>query len=363
MISNLSIKTLNGSIYCNVKKYESVNKFQNAVVFCVDQGYLAYSLFCAQQIINKEKDRSFDICICLPDIKLVPESFRSLDIRFIELNATGMDSLPVDHLSLAAYNRVFLPHIFAEEYDRIVYLDADVYINKPFFKDLMLLCDDFDSDFCVAAAPDITEVNRHSKIKNGVTSKILDYLRVYHESNHLYRNSGVLVFDVQNCIKCDLVERVFGAAFNKSSNLRCHDQSAINIAFMGEMPVIPFEFNWQLHETNYRLIKKVDPYIIHFISRNKPWIFDCEYTQPYVPQYKAFLTENFPEIVQPLKTHAQIRSLNPKYESVYREKISTTISNVKKPWSTFIRNIKFDLYRNDSVEGAIKNVNQNIFTK
>ena len=108
MISNLSIKTLNGSIYCQVEKYNSINKFQNAVVFCVDEGYLAYSLFCAKQIINKEKERSFHICICLQDLKLVPESFRSLDIPdSLSLMLQRMDSLTVDHLSLAAIQGFF----------------------------------------------------------------------------------------------------------------------------------------------------------------------------------------------------------------------------------------------------------------
>ena len=129
------------------------------------------------------------------------------------------------------------------------------------------------------------------------------------------------------------------------------------------MPVIPFEFNWQLHETNYRLIKKVEPYIIHFISRNKPWMFDCEYTQPYVPQYKMFLTENFPEIVQPLKTHAQIRSLNPKYESVRIERKYQPPFLISKNLGVLLLEILNLTYRNNSVEGAIKNVNKNIFTK
>lgn len=359
MNSEITIKVSSHSITCHVNKAEKKNNFANAVVFCVDKSYIPYSLFCAQQLLEKEKNRSFEICICVSDINLVPEHFKRMDVRFIELNPIGTESLPVDHLSLAAYNRVFLPRIFAEEYQRIIYLDADVYINRPFFSDLMSICDTFDKDFCVAAAPDITEVVQKLKTKNKVPSEISNYLSVYHKSQHLYRNSGILVFNVQSCLECKFVERVFEAAFNKHSDLRYHDQSALNIAFKGEMPVIPFEFNWQLLEINYRLVDKINPYILHFIGRNKPWVFDCEYTKTYMLEYREFLSKYFPSMLQPLRTHSQVRHMNPKYDNIRREKRSIFISELKEPFSTFIRNTKFSLYRNNQVENAIRLVNEN----
>ena len=356
------ISILGGQVKCSIKNHQEISRYKNAVVFCVDDGYLSYALFAAQQIISKHENREFDVCICLPNITKVPEYFIDLDIRFVELEITGIDNLPVDHLSLAAYSRVFLPQIFSNDYEYIVYLDADVYIRRPFFNELMKVVDGFEEDFCIAAAPDITELNRQSRTKNGITPLVSQYLETYHEASHLYRNSGVLVFNVSNCIKNNLIEKIFSVAFDTHANLRCHDQSAINLAMKGKMPLFPFEYNWQLHETNYRLINKLNPYIIHFISTNKPWVSNYVHTQPYIKEYDDFLKRYFRNCLQPLKTPAQIRFEKPKYPNIYREAFSRNMAILRKPLSDKIRDAKFKMYRNNNVEKAIKKINSNVLS-
>lgn len=361
-MTNKDISVLNGQIKCMVKNNQTISHHKNTVVFCVDDEYLSYALFATQQIISKHENREFDICICLPNIDKVPEYFMGLDIRFVEVEITGIDHLPVDHLSLAAYSRVFLPQIFIDDYERVVYLDADVYIRRPFFNELMKITDGFEESFCIAASPDITELNRQSRTKNGITPLVSQYLETYHEVNHLYRNSGVLVFNVSNYVEKNVIEKIFSTAFDTQSNLRCHDQSAINLAMKGEMPLIPFEYNWQLHETNYRLINKLDPYIIHFISTNKPWVSNYVHTQPYIKEYECFLKCYFASCLQPLKTPSQIRLQKPKYQNIYREAFSRNMAIIRKPLSDKIRDAKFKIYRNNNVEKAIKKINSNVLS-
>ena len=361
-MSNEDIDISDSRVKCIIKKNKSSSRYKSAVIFCVDDAYLSYALFAAQQITSKHENREFDICICLPHISKVPEFFIDLDIRFVEIDITGIDHLPVDHLSLAAYSRIFLPQVFSNDYEYIVYLDADVYIRRPFFNDLMKVVDSFEEGFCVAAAPDITELNSQSRTKNGITPLVSQYLETYHEANHLYRNSGVLVFNVPNCLKEHLIEKVFSVAFDIQANLRCHDQSAINLALKGKMPLVPFEYNWQLHETNYRLINKLNPYIIHFISTNKPWVSNYVHTQPYIKEYDDFLKRYFKNCLQPLKTPAQIRFQKPKYQNIYRETFSRSMATLSKPLSDKIRDAKFKIYRNNNVEKAIIKINSNVLS-
>ncbi len=361
MVNN-NISILDGQIKCTIKNNQTKSRYNNTVAFCVDDGYLSYALFAAQQIIIKHKSREFDICICLPDIAKVPEYFINLDIRFVEIEVTGIDSLPVDHLSLAAYNRLLLPQVFSNDYKYIVYLDADVYINRPFFNELMGVVNNFKDDFCIAAAPDITEINRRSRTKNAITPLISQYLKTYHEANHIYRNSGVLVFNVSNYIRQNSIENIFSIAFSTQANLRYHDQSAINLAMKGNMPLLPFEYNWQLHEINYRLIRKLNPYIIHFIGTNKPWINSYVHTKPYIREYEDFLKLYFKNCLQPLKTPAQIRLQKPKYQNIYREAFSRNMAFLKQPISNNIKDAKFRIYRNVNVEKAIKEINNNVLS-
>ncbi|PID63846.1 MAG: hypothetical protein CR974_00985 [Gammaproteobacteria bacterium] len=341
-------------INCTVNNAVGEKAYNHLVAFCVDKGYLPFALFATQQLLAQP--REFDICICLPNLQDVPEEFLQLPIRFIELEISGIDDLPVEHLSLAAYNRLFLPHIFADEYEYIVYLDADTYILRPFFSDLMELVATFD-DFCVASAADTYELFdlvEFKKIRRGQRKKYQD---TYNEK-HLYRNSGVLVFHVENCVKQGFAEQVFAYTLEKDANLLYHDQSALNRAFMNNMTVLPFEFNWQLHEINYRLIPKRKPYILHFIANSKPWSYDYPFTRPYIKSYEDFLSKHFPDSKKALLTNYLIRKENPKHKNKIKEFFNREWSRLVQPISLITRNIKYALGRNQEVSRAIDTINQ-----
>lgn len=300
----------------------------NALAFCVDDRYLPYALFAAGQFINLHPELPCDICICLPDISKVPEKFKNNHIRFIELSINGIDSLPVGRLSLAAYYRLFLPQVFEDTYEYIIYLDADTYINKPFYHDMMTHIDGFKPDFCVAAAADIMELKFRSSFKSKQT--IVDtYVRSYHESEHIYRNSGVLVFHTKNYVKENVLSRVFNYALENAGSLQCHDQSALNRVLLSDIALLPFDFNWQINKLTYKFTEVIDPYIIHFISDNKPWMTDNKYTVKYQNIYKEFLLANFPEITPEILTMFDKRCKTPKYDNPVKEFVSREWQRMK----------------------------------
>lgn len=300
----------------------------NTLAFCVDENYLPYALFAAEQFITLHPELPCDICICLPEISKVPQRFQGKGIRFIELSINGIDSLPVGRLSLAAYHRLFLPQIFEGVYHYIIYLDADTFINKAFYDDLLKHVEALPTDFCVAAAADITELNLRSP--NRMKAKKVDeYVSSYHKFDHIYRNSGVLVFNTENYVKEDVLSKVFNYAIDNADSLQCHDQSALNGALLSNIALLPFDFNWQINRLTYKFTEVVDPYIIHFISNNKPWKTDNKYTTKYQMYYKDFLTANFPEIIIDIATMLNQRRMSPKYNSPIREFISREWQNFK----------------------------------
>ncbi len=280
-----------------------------AICFCVDEGYLPYALFVAKQILALEKNMDFDICVCLPNMSLVADEFLELDIRFVEINISGFDNLPVGHLSLAAYHRLFLPHIFADDYEYIFYLDADTYVLRPFTEEINKLIKQLPPEFSVGAVADISELQIRVRSDNKL-KKIKSYVNYYHERNHIYRNSGVLLINVQNYIQANCLQRVFTYAFDENSNLQCHDQSALNGALLDEMVMLPFTLNWQAHKLTYALVEDCQPYIIHFIGENKPWSLDNEITKPYQQAYQIFFKESFPNLANKVENKYQKRSKN-----------------------------------------------------
>lgn len=329
-------------ISATISKQTGRSHNDNALAFCVDERYLPYALFAAEQFITLHPNLPCDICICLPDISKVPEKFKNQKIRFIELSINGINTLPVGRLSLAAYYRLFLPQVFEDTYEYIIYLDADTYINKAFYRDMIGHIKGFSSDFCVAAAADIMELKFRSSFKN--KQSIVDsYVKSYHESEHIYRNSGVLVFHTKNYVKEDVLSRVFNYALENASSLQCHDQSALNRVLLNDIALLPFDFNWQINKLTYKFTDVVDPYIIHFISDNKPWMTDNKYTVKYQEIYKAFLLANFPEITPEILTMFDKRRKAPKYDNPVKEFVSREWQRAKSNSSeTFMQMSGFE---------------------
>lgn len=329
----------------------------NCIAFCVDDNYLPYALFVATQLLQKQT-LPIDICICLPNMDNVPVSFKSLEIRLVEIQITGIDSLPTDHLSLAAYHRLFLPQLFANEYNYIIYLDADIYIKRPFLEDLYELINGFEDDFCVAAAPYMGEAEllTFGRLKNAAIER---YIERYHRLAHLYRNSGVLVFNVANYNQQRILDKIIETLISHPDQLESHDQSALNLTLLNDLALLPIIYNWQLNHFSATVIDEFDPYIVHFVNVNKPWAVVKPYLAPYVSAYEAFLTQHFPELGFKPLTDDEKRKQNPKYRGV-KELISSRWSTIKSSKRYQSQGQKYQQYK-PQIVAAIKQISKGRF--
>ena len=290
------------------------SQYLNAIALCVDESYLPYATFVAMQIMETES-YPIDICICVPNLDFIPSFLKSLPIRFISIDIQGVLNLPTDHLSIAAYYRLFLPELLKNDYEYIVYLDADVYIRKPFLSDLFYLISTWPHQFSVAAAAYMGEVEQIT-FPEKQKQKIKTYLSRYHKLKHLYRNSGVLVFHVENFVSFNIQQKIFQVANDNPDKLESHDQSALNLALLDDIIQLPLQFNWQLNALSYSVINEIDPYIIHFVNVNKPWITRIYYLETYFLEYEKFFNRYFKEIIfQPLSDEDKRRS-HPKYHGI-----------------------------------------------
>lgn len=327
--------------------------YKNSIIFCVDKKYLPYAIFVAMQIFEKEQNHDFDICICLERIENIPQDILESKIRFVEIKIQGIDWLPIGHLSLATYYRLFLPQIFRNDYEKIIYLDADLYIRKPFIRDLLDLVD---SNASVAAVSDISEIILLDKEKD---KQNVDYLKNYHYQNSVYKNGGVLFFDVKNYNNNNVLLRILEFVTQHTDDLLYHDQTALNRVLLNEIFLLPFSFNWQIHHQTFALINEYDPYILHFYSSYKPWVEDYRFLSGFIDEYNVFFRkyQDFSDFEIRNISYRNKRLKSPKYENKFSEFLSTELKIFRRNKRYFIEILKFFLFKKNKVRKKIERLN------
>ncbi|MGC9448330.1 glycosyltransferase [Cereibacter johrii] len=107
---------------------------RQAVIFRCNAGCLPFALHAAGRIDRLTPGRAFDICICHGEEPIVvPDSLSRLDVRLIRIDTTGLFT----GLRPDPYLRLALPQALAADYDRIHYLDSDIFVQGGDFTALL----------------------------------------------------------------------------------------------------------------------------------------------------------------------------------------------------------------------------------
>jgi len=158
------------------------------------------------------------------------------------------------YISLSACYRLkiasLLPNI-----DKIIYLDCDVIVNSDISKLYNVDIDDYYAAGVVDTAMK--------------SSGWIPYLDV----GNKYFNSGVLLFNLKK-IRQDNIEIEFEKYTKENINsIRVGDQQIINMVLQGKIKEV--DSIWNVQSSNF--INRSDytnnPKIVHYIGRQKPWIF------------------------------------------------------------------------------------------
>ena len=184
--------------------------------------------------------------------------------------------LPVhDHLTFAAYLRLFMAEFLAPEIDRILYLDTDLLvvddIRELWHMDL--------GDAYLGAAPE--PYNRAQREPLGFGP------------HDFYFNSGVMLVNGARWRSDKVLASLMDFARKNPDKLPSVDQDVLNSVFRGQILNIGYEWNWQalfvrmqpselgMSRLKYQQLKR-SPHLVHYTSRYKPWYYRWE------PHYKWF---------------------------------------------------------------------------
>lgn len=286
-------------------------RFDRAVAFAADGAYLRFAAFAAAQLAalsaRAPAGRTFDICLCGPELPEEIPGLAALGLRRCRVDTGGMfDGLGLDpRRSAASYLRYALPAAFAGEYRRLVYLDADVFIQGGDFGALLEV--DL-GDHPLAAVRDNMQWRTPRRRTPSFERLGLPWASVF--------NSGMMLIDVAAWRERDVLGRMLAFGASHDPARIGLDQDLVNAVVRGGWAELSPVWNWQYTWASRLFEALADAHVVHFIGPRKPWSHDAgELPLRFRRAYRQFFTEHFPDApvgadgVAPLASRSFVRRM------------------------------------------------------
>jgi lipopolysaccharide biosynthesis glycosyltransferase len=260
------------------------------VAFCFDENVWMYASVAITSLLSMSDGKcEYNIyCIVSPNINKTMQNIlellfkKHLSLSSIEFFVVTANELcNVKSQDLGMYYRLLLCQIFPE-IDKIIYIDIDTVFNS----DLRELNSIDVSKYYIAGVKDANICNSGRKRLR----KLWIQYDVYNIlNNEQYINSGVLIMNLKKLRQDNIDKKWLKLA--KEESFPFHDQDIINISCVGNVLLLPDEYN-SLTATNTNLK------IFHFAGADKPWIVCKEavkyselwwYYASQIPFYLYFL--------------------------------------------------------------------------
>ena len=186
------------------------------------------------------------------------------EINYVELDPSELLDFPVLRHGLSAYLRIYSPFLI-KNVEKVLYLDSDIIVEEAL--DDLYYTDINEYDY--AAVADLA----------GYVQK--DYLRnIGYSFDRLYVNSGVLLMNYKRLRQYKLKEMMIPYVNKYKDYMNYSDQDIINCLWK-QIKLLPPKYNamnpifsvledspWTTEELNIACSK---PYVIHYITKFKPW--------------------------------------------------------------------------------------------
>lgn len=197
--------------------------------------------------------------------------------QFYELNDSIFEGLPRMHYdqSYTAYYKVFIPNILST-LDRILYLDADIIINKD-ISELYFL--DTKEKFLSCVLDE--KINKNKK----------DHVLSLNGALNTYFNSGVLLFDMTYKKEMKNEDQIKAFIQNNTNLIIWHDQDILNGLYHFSVNYIDSTFNsssMPKRIIDFFLPKRPKDVVIHYMNW-KPW--HNNYIGKYYKLYKKYYNQ------------------------------------------------------------------------
>lgn len=262
--------------------------FRKAIVFCCDTNYLPFAMHAAERIVQFAGNRDFDICVChgVQDISM-PPSLNDLGVRLCHIDTGGsFEGLRLDPGRTAdVYLRIALPAAFAQDYDRILYMDADIFVQGGDFSALL------DVDLGAHA---IAAVRDNVQWRTPNRQNARNSMKGVPPSG--YFNAGIMLMDVQAYRAQQIMDRCIAFGRMHRDTLKRHDQNLYNAVLLDDWAELSPMWNWQFSKAARLFSTLVSPHVIHFIGPAKPWKdHEGQFEPRFLASYIRFMTKHFPQ--------------------------------------------------------------------
>ena len=245
------------------------------VVVSSDNNYAKALAVCLYSIL--EKTNAFIDFIILSDnisnknIKRITNSIKSFynfKISFIDMSQFNLKQFPViDRFNPAVFARYFIPEI-CENYDKVIYTDADVVFNGDIQEYFNINIDNKG----IAATPEEIGAPRAGKYNHQMRKKAYKIF-----PSHLYFANGNLIISCDYWRKHNITRLLINKTNELCDKLVCPDLDVMNVIFQNNYKKLPFKYCTTVHRYNstnghaemIEAYKK--PFIIHYSGPFKPW--------------------------------------------------------------------------------------------
>jgi lipopolysaccharide biosynthesis glycosyltransferase len=266
-----------------VQKPKDLRFIENAVpvVFCVNESFAPYLAVMLQSLLdNSDPRRNYHFIIFgrgLSDktkgcLVRQAEKHRHCAVDFVDPwpMLEGIPLVAVNHVSIDAYARLFIPY-WLDNYEKVIYLDSDMVARA----DIAGLYDLDIGPFCIGTSVNGNVSRCIERQEYGYFMKRTALFTIL-ENWPRYINSGVLVFDTKKFAKKFPYRDVFRTAiyFTNRFARRLNDQDVLSLLVKDDYFILPPQWNYcwsvKTNEGKY-LPAKPDVKIVHFTGGLKPW--------------------------------------------------------------------------------------------
>lgn len=165
-------------------------------------------------------------------------------------------------LTPVSFARLEIPRLFHGRASRVLYLDADVLVLGD-------LADLSQANLHGAPVGAVPDYYIDPQLKRSVRA---DWMAEVPQVD-AYFNSGVLLLDIEACVRRDLMATAVDYLRSHPS-ARFPDQDALNVACAGAWHPLDTRYNFQGHLDHRvdRMAAAERPAVVHFVTAVKPWL-------------------------------------------------------------------------------------------
>lgn len=234
------------------------------IILSADDPYAQHLGVALLSLLSNHRDGIFRLVINILDGGLTPESKERLaaiasrypaKIIYWPIDNGLFETCPeIGHLKLPTYYRLLIPEIIPPDIERAIYLDSDLVVVGE-------ISELAGADLAGRTVGAIREVSQEEVLAAWSSEGLTRYF-----------NAGVLLIDLARWRKEKISQKTFAFIAANAGRLHWADQDALNLVLKEDWQELDKSFNLQIGR-NQKKIRGVDPIIIHYVGRLKPWNF------------------------------------------------------------------------------------------